>query len=127
MNIKAVIGIVISALSLALTFSSIHAQTAGEILKAYESLKKPERKTRLVERAKKEGRLVVYGTLGVDAARPMLEKFRQAHPYIAIGHYRSGSTGVYNRVVNEEEPENTKETEAAVGPRQLADLAYKLA
>jgi iron(III) transport system substrate-binding protein len=101
MNIKAVIGIVISALSLALTFSSIHAQTAGEILKAYESLKKPERKTRLVEGAKKEGRLVVYGTLGVDAARPMLEKFRQAHPYISIGHYRSGSTGVYNRVVNE--------------------------
>jgi len=48
MNINAVIGIVISALSLALTFSSIHAQTAGEILKAYESLKKPERKTRLV-------------------------------------------------------------------------------
>jgi hypothetical protein len=89
MNIKAVIGIVISALSLALTFSPIHAQTAGEILKAYESLKKPERKTRLVEGAKKEGRLVVYGTLGVDAARPMLEKFRQAHPYISIGHYRS--------------------------------------
>ena len=101
MHIKAVIGIVISTLSLALTFSSIHAQTAGEILKAYESLKKPERKTRLVEGAKKEGRLVVYGTLGVDAARPMLEKFRQAHPYISIGHYRSGSTGVYNRVVNE--------------------------
>jgi iron(III) transport system substrate-binding protein len=101
MNIKAVIGIVISTLSLALTFSSIHAQTAGEILKAYESLKTPERKTRLVDGAKKEGRLVVYGTLGVDAARPMLEKFRQAHPYISIGHYRSGSTGVYNRVVNE--------------------------
>ena len=101
MNIKAVIGIVISALSLALTFSPSHAQTAGEILKAYESLKKPERKTRLVEGAKKEGRLVVYGTLGVDAARPMLEKFRQAHPYISIGHYRSGSTGIYNRVVNE--------------------------
>ena len=101
MNIKAVIGMVILALSLALTFSLIHAQTAGDILKAYESLKKPERKTRLVEGAKKEGRLVVYGTLGVDAARPMLEKFRQAHPYISIGHYRSGSTGIYNRVVNE--------------------------
>ena len=81
MNIKAVIGIVILAHSPALTFSSIHAQTAGEILKAYESLKKPERKTRLVEGAKKEGWLVVYGTLGVDAARPMLVKFRHAHPY----------------------------------------------
>src|SRR5437764_10969889 len=101
MNIKAVIGIVISALSLALTFSSIHGQTAGEILKAYETLKKPERKTRLIEGAKKEGRLVFYGTLGVDASRPMLEKFRQAYPYISVDHYRSGSVGIYNRVVNE--------------------------
>ena len=80
MHIKAVIRIVFSALSLTLTFSSIHAQTAGEILKAYESLKKPERKARLVEGAKKEGRLVVYGTLGVDAARPMLEKFSPSSP-----------------------------------------------
>ena len=59
---------------------AFHAQTAGEILKAYESLKKPERKTRLVEGAKKEGRLVVYGTLGVDAARPMAGKVSPSSP-----------------------------------------------
>ena len=88
MNIKAVIRIAISALYMAVSLSPVHAQTAGEILKAYEGLKKPERKNRLIEGAKKEGRLVVYGTLGIDAARPMLEKFRQAHPYISIGHYR---------------------------------------
>jgi len=81
--------------------SSLHAQTAGEILKSYDSLKKPERKTRLIEAARKEGRLLFYGTLGVDAAQPMLEKFRQAHSYLSIGHYRSGSTGIYNRVVSE--------------------------
>jgi iron(III) transport system substrate-binding protein len=101
MKINTVIGIIISAIYVALQSSSLYAQTAGEILKAYEPLKKPERKSRLMEAAKKEGRLVVYGTLGVDAARPMLEKFRQAHPYISIGHYRSGSTAIYNRVVNE--------------------------
>jgi iron(III) transport system substrate-binding protein len=101
MKMKRVIGIVILAILPSAPASPIHAQTAGEILKAYETLKKPERKTRLIEGAKKEGRLVVYGTLGIDAARPMLEKFRQAHPYISIGHYRSGSTGIYNRVVNE--------------------------
>jgi iron(III) transport system substrate-binding protein len=101
MKIKTVIGILLAAMYLAIPLSPIHAQTAGEVLKAYEPLKKPERKTRLIEAAKKEARLVVYGTLGVDAARPMLEKFRQAHPYISIGHYRSGSTAIYNRVVNE--------------------------
>ena len=71
------------------------------VLKAYEALKNPERKMRLIEGAKKEGRLVFYGTLGVDASRPMLEKFRQSHPYISIDHYRSGSVGIYNRVINE--------------------------
>ena len=101
MNIKAVLRIAMPAIYMAATLSPIHAQTAGEILKAYDGLKNPERKNRLIEAAKKEARLVVYGTLGIDAARPMLEKFRQAHPYVSIGHYRSGSTGVYNRVVNE--------------------------
>src|SRR2546422_1818495 len=101
MKIETVIGVVFLAMYLAPSVSPSHGQTAGEILKVYEPLKRLERKTRLMEGAKKEGLLVFYGTLGVDAARPMLEKFRQAHPYISIGHYRSGSTGIYNRVVNE--------------------------
>jgi len=101
MKIETVIGVVFQAMYLALSVSPSHGQTAGEILKVYEPLKKLERKTRLMEGVKKERSLVFYGTLGIDAARPMLEKFRQAHPYISIGHYRSGSTGIYNRVVNE--------------------------
>ena len=101
MNIKAVLGILLAAADLCVFVSPIPAQTAGEVLKGYETLKNPERKSRLIEGARKEGNLVFYGTLGVDASRPLLEKFRQAHPYISIGHYRSGSTGIYNRVVNE--------------------------
>jgi iron(III) transport system substrate-binding protein len=100
-NIKAVLGILLAAADLCVFVSPIPAQTAGEVLKGYETLKNPERKSRLIEGARKEGNLVFYGTLGVDASRPLLEKFRQAHPYISIGHYRSGSTGIYNRVVNE--------------------------
>ena len=40
MKIKAVIRIAIPALFMAVTLSPIHAQTAGEILKAYEGFKK---------------------------------------------------------------------------------------
>jgi hypothetical protein len=101
MNIKPILVIVLIASYLAVLVSPMHAQTAGEVLKVYETLKKPERKAGLIEGAKKEGRLVFYGTLGVDASRPMLEKFRQGYPYISIDHYRSGSVGIYNRVVNE--------------------------
>src|SRR5262245_7490205 len=101
MNLKPMLGVVLIAFCLAVGVSPMHAQTAGEVLKVYETLKNPERKTRLIDGAKKEGRLVFYGTLGVDASRPMLEKFRQNYPYISIDHYRSGSVGIYNRVVNE--------------------------
>ena len=101
MSTQPALAIVLLATHLAVPVSSVIAQTAGGVLKAYEALKKPERKMRLIEEAKKEGRLVFYGTLGVDASRPMLEKFRQSHPFISIDHYRSGSVGIYNRVINE--------------------------
>jgi iron(III) transport system substrate-binding protein len=101
MTIKAALGVVLIASYLVVLVSPMHAQTAGQVLKVYETLNKPERKTGLIEGAKKEGRLVFYGTLGIDASRPMLEKFRQSHPYISIDHYRSGSVGIYNRVINE--------------------------
>ena len=98
---SAVLGSFLAVWMASLSAATAFAQTAGEILKAYESLSKTERRSRLVEGAKKEGRLVFYGTLGVDAAGPMLDKFRQSQPYLSIGHYRSGGVGVYNRVVNE--------------------------
>jgi len=81
--------------------ASTAAQTAGEILKSYDALPKSEKRARLIDGAKKEGRFVFYGTLGVDAAAPMLEKFRQAHPYLSIGHYRGNGSGLFNKVVTE--------------------------
>lgn len=98
---SAVLGLLLVICMVWFFAATAFAQTAGGILKAYESLSKTERRSRLVEGAKKEGRLVFYGTLGVDAAGPMLEKFRQTQPYLSVGHYRSGGTGVYNKVVNE--------------------------
>jgi iron(III) transport system substrate-binding protein len=88
----------IAALSIA---ANAAAQSAGDILKSYESLPKSDKRARLIDGAKKEGRFVFYGTLGVDAAAPMLEKFRQAHPYLTIGHYRGNGSGLFNKVVTE--------------------------
>lgn len=76
------------------------AQTSAEALKSLD-LKNPERRLKLVDGAKKEGKLVFYGTLGVDASRPFLELFRKAHPYISIDHYRSNEGGIYNKVATE--------------------------
>lgn len=79
----------------------VSAQTTREVLKSIEGRSPADRKARLVEGAKKEGGLVFYGTLGIDASRPFLEAFRKVHPYVEIGHYRSGELGVYNKTVNE--------------------------
>lgn len=81
--------------------ASTAAQNAGEILKSYDTLPKSEKRARLIDGAKKEGRFVFYGTLGVDAAAPMLEKFRHGHPYLSIGHYRGNGSGLFNKVVTE--------------------------
>ena len=85
----------------ALSVAPSFGQTANDVLKPYETLAKSEKRARLIEGAKKEGRFVFYGTLGVDAAAAMLEKFRQSHPYLTVGHYRGGGSAVYSKVVTE--------------------------
>ena len=94
--------VVLSAICLILTvqLDFAAAQTSAEALKSLD-LKNPERRSKLLDGAKKEGKLVFYGTLGVDAARPFLDLFRKSHPYISIDHYRSNEGGIYNKVATE--------------------------
>ncbi len=87
-------------LIVAVRFDLASAQPSAEALKALD-FKNPEHRSKLAEGAKKEGKLVFYGTLGVDASRPFLELFRKSHPYISIDHYRSNEGGIYNKVAIE--------------------------
>ena len=73
-------------------------QTAGQLLKPLYDLKNPNRRSQLIDGAKREGKLVFYGTLGVDASRPFFEAFRKSHPYVSIDHYRSNEGGIHNKV-----------------------------
>jgi iron(III) transport system substrate-binding protein len=77
------------------------SQTAQQALKPIQSLSPAERKTRLVEGAKREGALVFYGSLAIDASRPLLDAFKKSYPFLKIGHYRSGELGVYSKVSSE--------------------------
>jgi hypothetical protein len=107
-DIKAVLGILLAAADLCVFVSPIPAQTAGEVLKGYETLKNPERKSRLIEGARKEGNLVFYGTLGVDASRPLLEKFRQAHPIFRSAIIARAQPAFTTGWSTKREPANTK-------------------
>lgn len=81
--------------------SSSLAQSAGSILKSYEGLKGKERELRLIEGAKKEGKVVVYSFTAVDQLQPLLDEFQKRYPFIKPEHYRANATGVFNKFATE--------------------------
>lgn len=81
--------------------SSCWAQTVGQVLKRYEGLRGKERDEKLMEGAKKEGKVVVYSFTAVDQLRPMLEEFQKRYPFIKADQYRANATGVFNKFSTE--------------------------
>ncbi len=77
------------------------AQTVGQVLKRYEGFKGREREEKLLEGAKKEGKVVVYSFTAVDQLRPMLEEFQKRYPFIKADQYRANATGVFNKFTTE--------------------------
>jgi iron(III) transport system substrate-binding protein len=73
----------------------------GDILRAYEKLTGKEREARLIEGAKREGKVVYYGTIAIDQSTPLLEAFRSQYPFLKSDYYRSGNINVYNKVKTE--------------------------
>ena len=77
------------------------AQSAASLLKPFEALQGTEREQRLVEGAKKEGKVVVYSFTAVDQLKPLLEEFQKRYPFIKGDHYRANATGVFNKFTTE--------------------------
>src|SRR5688572_25632398 len=80
-----------------LSSSSIRAQTATQLLKGYDGLKGKEREAKLIEGAKKDGKVVVYSFTAVDQLKPLLDEFQKRYPVIKPEHYRANATGVFNK------------------------------
>jgi hypothetical protein len=77
------------------------AQTATQLLKAYDGLKGKEREAKLIEGAKKETKVVVYSFTAVDQLKPLLDEFQKKYPFIKPEHYRANATGVFNKFATE--------------------------
>ncbi len=60
---------------------------SSNILKKYDGLGK-EREQKLIEGAKKEGKVVVYSFTAVDQLKPLLDEFQKKYPFITPEHYR---------------------------------------
>jgi iron(III) transport system substrate-binding protein len=86
---------------LLLTVTSSHGESAAEVLKAYGNLRGTEREAKLMEGAKREGKMVYYGTTAIDHSKRILDAFKKKYPFIKTGHFRSGAVDVYNKITAE--------------------------
>ena len=77
------------------------ARDMAEVLKEVRGLRDEDREARLVQGAKPEGKVVLYGTTGVDDMKLLFDSFKNKYPFLDVGHYRAGALGVYNQVVTE--------------------------
>ena len=55
----------------------------------------------LVDAARKEGKLSIYGTTDASEAGPMLEAFRAEYPFVKLEYADQNSTELYNKFVAE--------------------------
>ena len=92
----------LAPLIVALAFApAVLAQSAASLLKKYEGLSSQAREQKLIEGAKKEGKVVVYSFTAVDQLKPLLEEFQKKYPSINTEHYRANATGVFNKFTTE--------------------------
>src|ERR1044071_311640 len=89
------------ALGLIIYLPALSYGGAADVLKPYEKLSGKEREAKLIEAARREGKVVYYGTIAVDQSSPLLDAFRARYPFLKPEYYRSGNFNVYNKVKTE--------------------------
>ena len=89
--------LLLSLLPMILGKSAGRAQSAAAVLKKFEGAALKEREQKLIEGAKKEGKVVVYSFTAVDQLKPLLEEFQKRYPFLSPEHYRGNATAVFNK------------------------------
>ena len=92
--------LLLTLLTVPLAGSLCLAQSTA-ILRPVDGLKGQEREQKLIEGAKKEGKVVVYSFTAVDQLKPLLDEFHKKYPFITPEHYRANATGVFNKFATE--------------------------
>lgn len=84
-----------------LTPAEAFGEPIEKLVRSLDGLSAKARLGKLVEGAKKEGKVVFYGTASADDARKFLAGFRQRYPFLETDHYRAGGFRLVNKVVTE--------------------------
>jgi ABC-type Fe3+ transport system substrate-binding protein len=92
------IGFGLLALALAVVSGTARAQSPAEIL----LYKGPDREQKLIEGAKKEGQVVIYGALIQNQAmRPIADGFSKKYPFIKMTTWRADSEAIVQKAAAE--------------------------
>lgn len=105
-----------------LVSSYSYGATAAETLKSYERLSGREREAKLVEGAKREAKLVYYGSTLADQMKRIFEEFNKRYPFITVATYRSGAVDVYNRITTEALAKKYEADAADMDPGEVYNL-----
>lgn len=90
-------------LSICMTFSAYAAELTNEEIAKFSG---PDREQLLIEGAKKEGEVVWYSTMVVDAlTQPMEDAFMAKYPFLKISSVRSPSAEILTRALAERDAE----------------------
>ncbi len=76
-------------------------KTAGEVLLPFGGLQGGARASQLVEAAKREGKIVLYGTTNIAVMQELLERFKKKYSFLQVDNYRATTNRVYAKVVAE--------------------------
>lgn len=76
----------------------VWGKTAGEVLAQFQGLQGSARETQLAEAAKKEGKIVLYGTTNIAVVQQLLEQFKKKYSFIRVDNYRATTNRVYAKV-----------------------------
>jgi iron(III) transport system substrate-binding protein len=83
-------------LILAAAFSAIGATALAQAPAGY-----PADYQKIIDNARKEGKLVIYGATDSKAAQPLVKDFSALYPGITVEYSDMNSTEVYNRFISE--------------------------
>jgi iron(III) transport system substrate-binding protein len=60
-----------------------------------------QREARLIEGAKKDGKIIYWDASTAKEWEPVFNKFRQKYPFLVVEHWRTGDAEVYQKVTTE--------------------------
>lgn len=69
--------------------------------KAFTAQAEDELTARLIEGARKEGKLVWYASIGLEDGNELLKRFHEKYPFIATQIYRTGGEGMFTKIMAE--------------------------